>query len=118
MALRRLVFICGETLAIVPCTIVPVLSSMVTVSFEHFIKNLTSFMLADAQLWSRFRYREKRCLEVQAGWLLGRLWYVGELGRGRADVGRLVSCRACFPKTFKFRDVEREPPELYSASRT
>lgn len=77
----------------------PVLSSMVTVSFEHFIKNLpclsvrlfrlpwrsfvqhepaglrcekrvshlTSFMLADAQLWCRFQYREKRCLEVQAG---------------------------------------------------
>lgn len=77
----------------------PVLSSMVTVSFEHFIKNLpclsvrlfrlpwrdfvqhkpaglrwskrvshlTSFMLADAQLWCRFQYRKKRCLEVQAG---------------------------------------------------
>lgn len=67
------------------------------------VSHLTSFMLADAQLWCRFQYREKRCSEVQAEELLGRRWYVGELGRGRADVGRLVSCRARFPKTFSRR---------------
>jgi hypothetical protein len=39
-ALRRFVFICGDTLAIVPLMMVPVLSSIVTVSLWHFIKNL------------------------------------------------------------------------------
>jgi len=37
---RRAVFICGETDVIVPWMIVPFLSSIVTVSFAHFIKNL------------------------------------------------------------------------------
>lgn len=31
------------------------------------VSHLTSFMLADAQLWGRFQYREERCSEVQAG---------------------------------------------------
>lgn len=37
---RRAVFICGETEVMVPCTIVPSLSSIVTVSLAHFIRNL------------------------------------------------------------------------------
>ena len=45
-AVRRFVFICGETDAIEPLMIVPDLSSTVTVSFVHFIRNLTSFMIA------------------------------------------------------------------------
>jgi len=39
-AVRRLVFICGLTEAMVPWMMVPVLSSMVTVSFVHFMRNL------------------------------------------------------------------------------
>ena len=39
-AFRRFVFICGDTEAMVPLIIVPVLSSIVTVSPWHFIKNL------------------------------------------------------------------------------
>ena len=34
------VFICGETDVIVPCTIVPFFSSIVTVSLAHFMRNL------------------------------------------------------------------------------
>lgn len=37
---RREVFICGETDVIVPCTIVPFFSSIVTVSLAHFMRNL------------------------------------------------------------------------------
>lgn len=44
---RRAVFISGETDVIVPWTIVPFFSSIVTVSLTHFIKNLTSFILTD-----------------------------------------------------------------------
>jgi len=42
----RAVFICGDTEAMEPFMIVPFLSSTVTVSFIHFIKNRTSFMAA------------------------------------------------------------------------
>lgn len=38
--LRSAVFICGDTLVMVPCTTVPFLSSMVTVSLVHFMRNL------------------------------------------------------------------------------
>lgn len=38
--LRRAVFICGDTLVMVPCTTVPFLSSIVTVSLVHFMRNL------------------------------------------------------------------------------
>lgn len=37
---RNAVFICGETDVMVPCTMVPFLSSMVTVSLAHFMRNL------------------------------------------------------------------------------
>ena len=37
---RKEVFICGETEAMVPWTTVPFFSSMVTVSFWHFMRNL------------------------------------------------------------------------------
>lgn len=37
---RRAVFICGETDVMVPWTMVPFLSSMVTVSLAHFMRNL------------------------------------------------------------------------------
>lgn len=37
---RRAVFICGVTEVIVPWTIVPFLSSTVTVSLAHFMRNL------------------------------------------------------------------------------
>ena len=37
---RREVFICGETEVMVPLTIVPFLSSIVTVSLAHFMRNL------------------------------------------------------------------------------
>lgn len=37
---RRAVFICGVTEVIVPCTMVPFLSSIVTVSLAHFMRNL------------------------------------------------------------------------------
>jgi hypothetical protein len=37
---RRAVFISGVTDVMVPCTIVPFLSSIVTVSLAHFIRNL------------------------------------------------------------------------------
>lgn len=40
LAVRSEVFICGETEAMVPCTMVPVLSSMVTDSLVHFMRNL------------------------------------------------------------------------------
>lgn len=46
LTVRRAVFIVGDTDAMVPLTTVPFLSSIVTVSFWHFIKNLTSFMVA------------------------------------------------------------------------
>lgn len=46
LTVRRAVFIWGETEAMVPWTMVPFLSSMVTVSLAHFIKNLTNFMVA------------------------------------------------------------------------
>lgn len=36
----KAVFICGETEVIVPCTIVPFFSSIVTVSLAHFMRNL------------------------------------------------------------------------------
>lgn len=45
---RSDVFICGDTEAMVPCKIVPFFSSIVTVSLAHFIRNLTSFILADS----------------------------------------------------------------------
>lgn len=47
MTVRKAVFIKGETEVMVPCTIVPFFNSIVTVSFAHFIKNLTSFILTD-----------------------------------------------------------------------
>ena len=37
---RREVFICGVTEVIVPCTMLPFLSSIVTVSLAHFMRNL------------------------------------------------------------------------------
>jgi hypothetical protein len=37
---RRAVFICGETEVMVPWTMVPFFSSIVTVSLAHFIRNL------------------------------------------------------------------------------
>ena len=37
---RRAVFICGVTEVMVPWTMVPFLSSMVTVSLAHFMRNL------------------------------------------------------------------------------
>lgn len=45
LTVRRAVFIWGETDVMVPCTMVPFLSSTVTVSFAHFMRNLTSFIL-------------------------------------------------------------------------
>lgn len=39
-AALKFVFICGETLAIVPCTIAPFFNSTVTDSFVHFMRNL------------------------------------------------------------------------------
>jgi len=52
---RSAVFICGETEVMVPEMIVPFLSSIVTDSFAHFMRNLTSFMLA--QLGGQLRCR-------------------------------------------------------------
>lgn len=46
---RRAVFICGEIEAIVPCRIVPFLSSIVTVSLAHFMRNL--FELVSGFRW-------------------------------------------------------------------
>jgi len=43
---RKATFMRGDTEVMVPLTIVPFLSSTVTVSFWHFIRNLTSFMTA------------------------------------------------------------------------
>lgn len=40
LTVRSAVFICGDTDATVPCNMVPFLSSIVTVSLAHFIKNL------------------------------------------------------------------------------
>lgn len=37
---RSAVFICGETEVMVPWTMVPFFSSMVTVSLAHFMRNL------------------------------------------------------------------------------
>jgi len=48
LTVRNAVFICGDTEAIVPCRMVPFLSSIVTVSLMHFIRNLTSFILSTA----------------------------------------------------------------------
>ena len=42
---RRAVFICGVTEVIVPCTIVPFLSSIVTVSLAHFMRNLHALLV-------------------------------------------------------------------------
>jgi len=46
LTVRSAVFICGETEAMVPWTMVPFFNSIVTVSLAHFIRNLTSFILA------------------------------------------------------------------------
>lgn len=46
LTVRSAVFICGDTDAIVPWRIVPFLSSIVTVSFVHFIRNLVCGSLA------------------------------------------------------------------------
>jgi len=43
---RSAVFICGETEVMVPETMVPFFSSIVTDSFAHFMRNLTSFILS------------------------------------------------------------------------
>lgn len=43
---RSATFMRGDTEVMVPLTMVPFLSSTVTVSFWHFIRNLTSFMVA------------------------------------------------------------------------
>jgi hypothetical protein len=40
LTVRKAVFICGETEVIVPDTIVPFLSSIVTDSLAHFMRNL------------------------------------------------------------------------------
>lgn len=40
LTVRRAVFIWGETEVTVPCRIVPFLSSIVTVSLAHFMRNL------------------------------------------------------------------------------
>lgn len=40
LTLRSAVFICGLTDEMVPCTMVPFLSSIVTVSLAHFMRNL------------------------------------------------------------------------------
>lgn len=40
LTVRSAVFICGDTDAMVPCRMVPFLSSIVTVSLVHFIRNL------------------------------------------------------------------------------
>lgn len=45
----KCVFICISTPVIVPCTIDPFLSSIVTVSLFNFIKNRTSFMIGRVQ---------------------------------------------------------------------
>lgn len=46
LTVRKAVFICGVTEEIVPEMIVPFLSSRVTDSFWHFMRNLDSVMLA------------------------------------------------------------------------
>jgi len=46
LTVRSAVFICGETDVIVPDTMVPFFNSIVTDSFAHFIRNLTSFMVS------------------------------------------------------------------------
>jgi len=43
---RNEVFMVGETAVMVPWTMVPFLSSMVTVSLAHFMRKRTSFMIA------------------------------------------------------------------------
>lgn len=43
---RKAVFICGDTEVMVPWTMVPFFSSMVTVSLAHFIRNLGANPLA------------------------------------------------------------------------
>jgi hypothetical protein len=44
LTVRRAVFICGDTEAIVPERMVPFFNSIVTVSLIHFIRNRTSFI--------------------------------------------------------------------------
>ena len=46
LAVRKLVFIWGETEAMVPWTMVPVFSSIVTVSLVHFMRNLLRGLLS------------------------------------------------------------------------
>lgn len=45
LTVRRAVFIWGVTDEMVPLTMVPFFSSIVTGSLTHFIKNLTSFIV-------------------------------------------------------------------------
>lgn len=58
---RNAVFICGDTEVIVPCTMVPFLSSIVTVSLAHFIRNLykpcqlTMFLCTEHVRWPKGR---------------------------------------------------------------
>jgi len=40
LTVRRAVFICGETEAMVPLMMVPFFNSIVTVSLAHFVRNL------------------------------------------------------------------------------
>jgi len=62
---RRAVFICGETEVMVPCTMVPFLSSTVTVSLAHFMRNRTSFILVQVggQLRRSIVYVGYECLK-------------------------------------------------------
>lgn len=79
LTLRRDVFICGDTDVMVPCTMVPFFSSIVTVSLAHFIKNLTSFILAACE--------ESELLQFEFVWPRGG-WMASESDKYlRLEVG-------------------------------
>jgi hypothetical protein len=52
---RSAVFICGETDVMVPWTMVPFFSSIVTVSLAHFMRNLQSSSQQAVAIWSASR---------------------------------------------------------------
>ena len=66
----RAVFICGVTEVMVPCTIVPFLSSMVTVSLAHFMRNL----LLASQHWYNRRLQGSKANDVAQRTGLVLLW--------------------------------------------
>ena len=65
---RSAVFICGETEVMVPWTIVPFLSSIVTVSLAHFIRNLVEVKCQSSSAREGCADRGSETVSLQGVW--------------------------------------------------